>query len=236
MIDDQEQLEADLRFSPRKTFSGRTVRGPLGATAITAFGLVYTLLLWGVTVAIASQTQANSGLGAVLWLLVMGAEMFVAGSLAQGTWKAIGPVPRTVLRPLMILGPWPFLIATGLAFAMGVGLVRGAISGELFKPELLEGQNWKVFRLDRRERNGVTASQAEVRCRELGDGWRVPSPNDYAAMQPKFEGHTRTLFWATDASGPQLTEWSCQPLPCGQKWSRPVGSDFTAYVVCFRGP
>jgi hypothetical protein len=239
LVDDEAQLEADLAFTPRKTFSGCTVRGPPGATAITSFGIVYTGVLWVLTLAALGRVASTPSsdrvpLGAVASLLVLGGELFVAQWLAAKTWRAIGPTARTVLRPLMLFGPWPVVVMVGFLALFVMSAARGAATAELFHRPPVVGLNWKRFDLAGAERGGVTYDKAMVRCPELGDGWRLPTQNDLATLRPAFEGQGEQFFWLSGGDGPWLMRRNCRPRPCSLEHSRPGGAEFLAQVICFK--
>lgn len=228
-MSDDAQLEEDLSFSPRETFSGKVTRPPPGATAITAFGIIYVAMLWVVTLAAMSQvthgpSNAVVSPGTCVTLVVLGAEMFLANALARGTWRVIGATARSLLRPFMVLGPWPFIFVVGFA-----ALVLIAIPRMKFAP--VKGENWRISQLSHAERHGVTFKQALVRCLELGDGWAPPTREELMSLEPAFGGRGDELFWVEEEF---VARGHCSNGVCRVTPMRIGGEGFLAQVVCWK--
>ncbi|MEW5742383.1 MAG: hypothetical protein AB1938_25930 [Myxococcota bacterium] len=241
MNDDSAELEYELSFTPRRTLSGRLKeRPPAGATAITAFSLIYIGILWVATLALFSRVQerpSGSGVidpGSCVVFVVLGVEMFVAGWLAARTWVALGPTVRAVLRPLMVLGPWPFVLLLGFGVLVAAGLVSGVLSGKLFHKPPISGSNWKLYELSAAEKRGVSYDAATVRCLELGDGWKVPSAAELPRFTPPFEGWRQARFWLAPTDEAPLQVWQeCKGFDCTLKTGlAPKGA--ANQVVCFK--
>ncbi|MCC6335303.1 MAG: hypothetical protein IT380_15100 [Myxococcales bacterium] len=239
MVDDSEQLAYELTFSPRRTLTRREVRPP-GAVAITAFSLIYVAVLWVPTLLLLAGVLGGRPGSAVIEpgscvvLVVLGAEVVLAGWLASRTWVALGPSARAVLRPMMILGPWPLVLVLGFGLLLVASLVSGALRGKLFHQAPVAGTNWKLFQLSGAERAGVSYDAATVRCLELGDGWKVPSEAELAYFQPAFEGFGRTNFWLEARGGEPVQAWQeCKGFDCTVRTSlAPTGA--ANQVVCFK--
>jgi hypothetical protein len=75
--------------------------------------MLYFLPLIGLFMKVAGHQQ---GLGpTVLALLVCAVLVFISLKLGFATWRIIGPVPRSLLRPIGVLGPLPVAVVTFFA-------------------------------------------------------------------------------------------------------------------------
>ncbi len=230
-MSDDAQLEEDLSFSPRETFSGKVTRPPPGATAITAFSVIYVAMLWVASLALMANVSALRGPsnavvspGACLTLVVLGVELWLASTLARGTWRAIGPTARSLLRPFMVLGPWPFIFVVGFAALMLIAIPRMK-----FAP--VKGENWRISQLSHAERHGVTFKQALVRCLEMGDGWAPPTREEVALLTPAFGGRGDERFWLEET---HIATGSCSQGTCRVTPMRIAGEGHVAQVVCWK--
>lgn len=172
MWNDDEQLQEELDWQPRRYVRERT---PRGANAIMALGGALMLPMWGVTMA---RVGSVSDLGVIKLLLVFGLEGCVALVIARFAWRLIGPVPRTLIRPLMIFGPLPPLV---LICCSGMGI--GSATGILKKPNphvLRRSGNWSLPK----EGDSVRFSDAQALCAKLGPQWRVPRQEEMARLKP----------------------------------------------------
>jgi hypothetical protein len=173
MWNDDEQLQEELNWRPRKSHPHE--RTPRGASAMMAMGGALMLPMWGMTMA---RVGSVSDLGVIKLLLVFALEGLVAMAIAQVLWRVIGPVGRTLIRPLMILGPLPPLV---LICCSGMGL--GASTGVLKKPNphlLSRGSNWGIPR----EGDSVRFSDVQALCTKLGPQWRMARQEELARLEP----------------------------------------------------
>lgn len=194
-FDDEALLERELHWQSRP---GDTRRPP-GSNAITAIGIVVTLVLWAITGVVSAPFLAGpSGSGvidprAIVVIIVFGVEMLVAAAVAGRVWVAIGPRARRVLRPFGVLGPWPML---GIAFL--VVLYVASFVAAPFLPKTPEpatsGRNWRLLDTGR---GRVTYEEAVQLCEQTGE--RVPSGDDLAAFDPPFPGGTSA--WIAGPAG-----------------------------------
>lgn len=223
-MDDDALLDQELHRSPR---SEKRKRLP-GANAITAIGLVVTLVLWAITGAglstLGPRTSSSGVMDpmAVPAVLLFGGELFVAGAIARRVWLAIGPGARGILRPLGALGPWPMIGIVSFA-----ALWTAAMLAAPFLPRKVEtpssGRNW---RLAQTGGPGVTYENAVRQCREAGE--RVPSRGDLEHFDPPFPGGKRV--WIEKPADPDV------PLALGPdgRFVHLSGPSHRADVLCFR--
>lgn len=243
MVDDSEELERERSYQPRKSFfSGRLLeKPPPGRHVVTALSAGYAVLLWGVTLALAVLLSGDAGAtssgvvspGTCILLVVMGAEMFVGGALAEKTWLALGPSVRTVLRPFGTLGPTPVFVIGGLVLFAVFLVATGKISlAELTRKPA--GENWVLV-----VRAGeVKWPVAQQICSSLGADWKVPSREDWDACRPPFVGETGQYYWTALPSEPP--QGSLSRMPCPHRHCRlvhddsPVEPTQSARLVCFK--
>jgi hypothetical protein len=206
-------------------------RRPPGSNAITAVGIVLTLVQWAVTtLVLAPYLEGPPGSGviaprAIVAILVYGIEMLIAAAVATRVWVAIGPGARTALRPIAVLGPWPML---GIAFLLVLYVASFVAAPFLPKaPELAtSGRNWRLVDTGR---GGVTYEQAVELCGQAGE--RVPSRDDLAAFDPPFPGGTSAWIERPADEGVLLSL-----IPDG-RIARQVprsGQSSRENVICFR--
>lgn len=223
-MDDEALLNEELHWSPG---SNRRSRRPAGANAITAIGLVLTLVLWAITAALLTRfLEGPSGSGMIdpksmVALLVFGIEMFVAGALAGRVWVAIGPGARGLLRPIAVLGPWPML---GIAFFVTVAVVSPFVAPFLPKKSevVREGRNWYFARASSPD---ATYENALTQCRQ--NRGRVPSRDEIGLFDPPFP--RENAVWIAKP------EDADQPLELTTDGRfAPVPGESRRHVVCFR--
>lgn len=232
-LDDDTLLEEELHWRQRDSLFQRRVRPPPGATAITAFGLVYMLLMWGLTVRAVGSAQ---GAAAAAVFVVCGVEVLIAGMLARATWRAVGPTVRAIIRPTMVLGPWPPILLSGL-FLVGAFVT-------LFGPDLRfmsRGENWGI------PVKGESASfrTAQKLCSKLGPQWRLPREDEVASLEPTppvQKYRVETHYWLEPAPGADptpnaLLAVNCERSPCTTEIRRAQnpgdgGGQTAAAVVC----
>jgi hypothetical protein len=186
MNDDYALLQRDLHW---RSMPGDR-RRPAGSNAITAIGLVLTLVQWGITAVVLGPMFDGPPGGdviepsAIAGFFVFGIEMFVAAVLAGRVWVAIGPRARSVLRPIGVFGPIPMLI---IAFFAALWVVSFVAAPFLPKPPapVTSGRNW---RLADTGLYGVTYEQAVELCGKTGE--RVPAREDVAAFDPPYAAGT----------------------------------------------
>ncbi|HYO69014.1 MAG TPA: hypothetical protein VEU33_23335 [Archangium sp.] len=168
MWNDDVQLDEELQWQPRK---GSWKRTPRGATAIMAMGGVLMLPMWAITMQIVGSA---SDLAAVGVFLIMGLEGVVAMAIARGLWSVMGPIPRTLIRPLMLFGPLPPL---ALMCCFGAGLFGMKEPNPHF---LSRGLNWAI------PKNGdpVRFSEVQALCAKLGSQWRIPREGEMERLKP----------------------------------------------------
>jgi hypothetical protein len=194
-VDDDALLNQELHWSPRPGHRKR----PSGANAITAIGLIVTIVLWAVTgVACQSFLSGPSGGGmidprAVLMLVLFGGELLVAAAVAGRVWVAIGPTARGLIRPFGVLGPLPLLVIGGLAGLFVVSMVLAPFLPR--KPaSATSGANWRVLEMTG---GGVTYEEAVARCAASGSE-RVPSRDDLASFDPPYSAGARVWLEKPD--------------------------------------
>jgi hypothetical protein len=222
-MDDEALLNKELywRSSP-----GNRTR-PAGSNAITAIGLVITLVLWGITAVVIERIPKEpspSGMiepRSLIVLVVFGVEMFVAAMIAGRVWVAIGPGARGILRPLGALGPWPMIGIMFFASVWVIALVVAPFMPDLTPPS--SGRNWRVVAPDRA---GVPYEEAARLCDQPGE--RVPSREDVARFDPPFAAALRV--WLEKPAGADL--------PFGREANGEFalfsGASHRAHAVCFR--
>lgn len=249
MGDDAGQLEQELSYTPRRSLFGTRLRErpPAGANAITAFAVLYTGVLWLVTLSAMAKAEISKGSsdvvspGACLALVVLGVEMFVAGFLAGRTWKAIGPTARAIIRPLMFLGPWPLVIVGVIGFCLLSNLVTGKLDLKtLGKPrQPLVGENWRAPPLDRKASYGWQWPAVAPLCAAQGPGWKVPTPEQFATLKPPLPAEHRAQYWlasAADETKSNLAWTECDAYSKNCQWKTGPGISgpgSVARVVCF---
>jgi hypothetical protein len=247
MGDDAGQLEQELSYTPRRSLFGTRIRErpPAGANAITAFAVLYTGVLWLVTLSALAKAELSKGSsdvvspGACLTLVVLGVEMLVAGFLAGRTWKAIGPTARAIIRPFMFLGPWPLVIVGAVGFCLLSGLVTGKLDlKNRGRGKELVGENWRAPALDRRSSSGLKWPEVAPRCSAQGPGWKVPTPDEFATLRPTPSAERRAQYWLAspgDASIPHLAWAECDGFGKNCQWKTGPGSidpNSVAPVIC----
>jgi hypothetical protein len=118
VIDDEAELEREMQWSrPLDTAPMDERRPPRGYTAAIGFSCIYSLI--GFAIVSKFVLRTNSELGTViLGLAVSVAVVLVSIRLGFLTWRLIGPVPRTLIRPLMIFGSWPLFLLVPFALAV----------------------------------------------------------------------------------------------------------------------
>jgi hypothetical protein len=217
MWNDDEQLAEELNWQPRKKGSSWT-RTPRGASAMMAMGGALMLPMWGVTMNIVGSA---SDLRAVGLILVFGLEGLVAMGIARVLWRVMGPVPRGLIRPLMILGPLP-LLAVLCCTGMGLGGVLTPSSGFVSR-----GKNWGIPRGG----SSVRFRDVQALCAKQGPPWRVPREDEVARLDPPppvARNSTSTSYWllpAPDANPAQevLLDVLCLGPRCStevrRRWS-----------------
>jgi hypothetical protein len=226
-MSDDALLDEELHWRSRPGHRRR----PAGANAITAIGIVITVVLWGITWVLLKPFLAGSpGSGvidpkSIVVLIVFGVAMFVAAGLAGRLWVAIGPGARSVLRPIGVLGPWPML---GIAFFTVLFVVSMFAAPFLPKkpPAATSGRNWRFAKT---VRLGVTYEEAVARCKATGE--RVPSRDDLARFDPPFP--RQTTVWLEKPAGADLPIALTSDGQVAHMTAAP-GRSPHAYVVCFR--
>ncbi|WNG18340.1 hypothetical protein [Cystobacter fuscus] len=194
MGNDDEQLQEELHWTPGKKSPWRST--PRGATAIMAMGGVLMLAMWGVTMTLVGSARDLAAVGV---FLVMGLEGLVALGIARSLWRAMGPVARGIIRPLMVLGPLPplaVLCCTSLALVQALNPQAGFVS---------RGKNWGIPL-----RGGsVRFSEVQALCSKLGSQWRIPSEDEVARLDPPppvGRNSTHTNYWLLPAPGTSPAE------------------------------
>ncbi len=243
-MDDEALLELELNWQPLelRDHDHRRQRPPAGTTAITAFGLFYTVVLWAVTLPPLSLVLPPPGNGVIAVgtcpvLVVGGLDMLLALWLAKSTWRAIGPGARGVIRPLMFLGPMPVFLGGSCALLMGFSFVHAAATGKLKAPPT-EGVNWRISApspID--HRHGVSSSVAQSRCLQEGDGWKVPTKEELTQFNPPFTGKRDARYWLDDDKGDLLATIRCKGFDCAatpMRHAAPVDTALLAHTVCFK--
>lgn len=224
--EDDALLQRELHWQSRPGDRRR----PPGSNAITAIGLVVTLVLWAITAVVLDRLLAGRPTGsgmiepsAIIAIIVFGLEMLVAVVVAGRVWVAIGPGARSVLRPIAVLGPWPML---GIAFFAALYVVSFVAAP--FLPRTPEpptsGRNWRLMDSDQ-----VSYEQAIELCKQAGA--RVPSRDDLTAFDPPYAGGTSA--WV---ERPADENYLLSLTPDG-KIARPApqrGQVWREYVICFR--
>lgn len=222
MDDDDALLNEELHSSGRHGQRGR----PPGANAITAIGIVVTLVLWAITAVLLSSFLAGSpGSGvieprSIAALIVFGIEAFVAVGIAGRVWVAIGPDARGLLRPIGVLGPWPMI---GIAILLTLAVVSPFVAPFLEPPAVTTGRNWYFARDAHQD---ATYENALQQCGQRGG--RVPSRDDLDLFDPPFPRGTRVWIEKSAAQDPPLAL-----EPDGQFVHLPGRTPY-ANVVCFR--
>lgn len=224
--EDDALLKRELYWRPKPGDRRR----PAGSNAITAIGIVLTLVQWAITGLVFSRVMAGpsttSGMidpRSIVALAIFGAEMFVAGILATRIWVNIGPAARNVLRPFGVLGPWPMLI-----IAAFIALVIASFIAAPFLPKpVTSGRNWQLLTTTPPE--GVPLEEAVQLCEQTGA--RVPSLDDLKAFDPPFPQGTAVWLEQNDAQEGMLF-LSAEARPT-RRVTR--SSELVRYAaVCFR--
>lgn len=179
MWNDEEKLQEELNWRPRGRNSEERARErtPPGVSAIMAMGCTLAAPVWIRTM---QHYGSVSDLAVLKLILIFAVEGCVALMIAQFIWRLMGPIPRTLIRPLMILGPLP-----PLAFicCFGGGLYNTLFPGAATKPSLnlaSQGDNWGIPR----DSESVRFSEAQALCAKLGPPWRVPKQGELARLEP----------------------------------------------------
>jgi hypothetical protein len=238
MFDDRERLEAELHWDSKNEFddSRRRVwkwwRAPSGSHAILVATLLFALPLWLVTFATVSIPQGWPGLGFCLGVGLL--ELVVTNQLARFLWRAIGPIGRTLIRPFMILGPIPPLLAGGF----GLLLLGTALQGD---PSFeRRGDNWGI------PLGGASTrfSEARTLCAKLGPKWRLPREDEKAKLTPAplvKKSDRAGAYWLQPASSTApapsvMMQVSCLGAHCTTEVQRPPpaqgGWQHAATAVC----
>ncbi len=202
MWNDEEKLHEELNWTPRGRSPEERARErtPRGVTAIMAMGGALMLPMWGVTM---NWVGSESDLAFIKLMLVFALEGCVALWIAQVIWRLMGPIPRTLIRPLMILGPLPPL-AIICCSGLGIGMSTGATTRP--HPNLVtRGKNWGIPQ----DGELVRLSKAQDLCAKLGTPWRIPREDELARLEPMPPAHlthaTHLGYWLLPAPGARST-------------------------------
>lgn len=224
--DDDALLQRELHWRSRPNDRRR----PPGSNAITAIGIVITLLLWAITGVVLGRVLAGRPTGSgvidpksLVVLIVFGVEALIAAGASGRIWVAIGPDARSVLRPFAVLGPWPMLLIGLFAALYVVSFVAAPFLPTTPEPPT-RGHNWHLMDSDQ-----VTYEQAIELCKQAGE--RVPSRDDLTAFDPPYAGGTSA--WV---ERPADENYLLSLTPDG-KVARPApqrGQVWREYVICFR--
>ncbi len=226
-MDDHALLQEELHWRSGPGHSRR----PAGTNAITAIGIVITLVLWGITgIVLTPLLSGPRGSGvieprSIVVIVVFGVEMLVAAAVSGRVWVAIGPGARGALRPFGVLGPLPMLVMAFFVVISSASFVLAPFMPRKAAPTTA-GRNWRFVKTDRL---GVTYEHAVQMCKEAGE--RVPSREDLALFDPPFPG--LGLVWLEKPPDAKLPIVLDRDLKVGSFSARP-GSSPHAYVVCFR--
>jgi hypothetical protein len=177
--DDEALLQRELHWRSRPGDRRR----PAGSNAITAIGLVLTLVMWGVTTAVLRAVFSGSpeiNPSAILFI-AFAVEMFVAAVVAGRVWVAIGPGPRGLLRPFGVLGPFPMLIIGFFVFLAFASHIAAPFLPRTPRP-VAKGRNWHFAKT---AHYGATYAEALELCRQQ-PGEKVPSFDEIALFDPPF--------------------------------------------------
>ncbi len=187
MWDDDEQLDEELNWKPRRNES--FWRTPRGASAIMALGMALSLPMWGATM---DYVGSASDLGVFALLLVFAVEGLIGMAIARFLWRVIGPIPRGFIRPFMILGPLPPL---AVLCCTGQGLAHRLTPDTGFSQQ---GKNWGVPRGGRR----VPFQEVQALCAKQGPAWRMPREDEVAKLepQPSATQSARFTYWVLPVS------------------------------------
>ena len=173
-------------------------RRPPGSNAISAIGIIITLVQWAITLLVLApllDRPPGSGViepSAIIVIIVCGVEMLIAAAVAGRIWAAIGPAARSVLRPFGVLGPIPMMIIAFLAVLYVVSFVAAPFLPRQAEPAT-SGRNWRLVDT---ARGGVTYEEAVEICTQTGE--RVPSRGDLTAFDPPFPGGTSAWIEAEE--------------------------------------
>ena len=213
MWDDEELLHEELNWKPRGRTSEERARErtPRGVTAILSMGGALMLPMWAVTM---NRVGSVSDLAVIKLLLVFGLEGCVAIWIAQVIWRLMGPIPRTLIRPLMILGPLPPL-AFICCFGMGLGSMATGVGT---KPPLdlaNRGSNWGV------PRGGdlVPFRTAQALCAKLGTPWRIPREDELARLEPTPPAYLNNAMYTSYWLLPAISDGSSAKRATGTRSS-----------------
>lgn len=197
MLDDSDQLEKELNWDTHKEFDGpnrriwKWWRAPLGSHAILVFTMLYGLPIGLVTFKYVGDLHGFPGL--MLGIGVVLLVLLVANHLARFTWRLIGPIGRTLIRPTMILGPIPAFVLACLALAMFKMVLTGELDFES------RGKNWSIPP----KATSTMFLEARALCPGLGPQWRLPREDEVEKLNPLPRVKTEsgvTRYWLQPAS------------------------------------
>jgi hypothetical protein len=208
VIDDSEELERELSWTrPTSEAERRRTRPPRGYTAAIGFSGMYSLA--GFALFLQTNSPPESEIGRIVYqLTAMVVVVLVSIKLGFLTWRLIGPVARSFIRPLMFFGPLPLyvLVLFGL----------GAINLVLHPEELA-----RVVAQSAQRRSGhrqeepppeppkppppapqvkavvekVTADQARAACSAFGEGWLPATESEYVLGSNELGNQREADFW-----------------------------------------
>lgn len=197
MVNDDVQLDEDLHWQPRKRSAQQWEPTPRGVSAIMAMGGALMLPMWGLTMNIVGSARDLE----VVWLmLVMGFEGLIALAIARTVWRVIGPIPRSIIRQLMILGPLPPL---AVMCCFGAGLF--GMKDEPNPHFLSRGRNWGIPK----QGDAVRFGEVQALCAKLGPQWRIPREAEVARLKPVPPLGMTPTYMANAA----YTDYWLQPAP-----------------------
>jgi hypothetical protein len=130
MLNDDAELDAELNWDSKNEFEGpnrrhwKWWRAPKGSHAILVFALFYAIPIGFMAIGSFQRSVPSGILGLFAWMGLTLLVLAIATFLARATWRLMGPVGRTLIRPLMILGPIPPFLLGCMACCMLPGLVQ----------------------------------------------------------------------------------------------------------------
>jgi hypothetical protein len=182
---DEHLLNEELRWRRQKgvrwTPNGVSVMQGLTAAIVVPLGGL------GLELAVALK-PANELVSVALLVIVCGVALFMSNSAARWLWVAIGPVARTLLRPLGVLGFWPTVLLVFFLVSFPFALLRAGRAGVLNRGPF-KGPGWVALMAD--EGRGrfleVKRSDAEARCHALG--MVLPTLEEASRVAPQWAGY-----------------------------------------------